>query len=74
MNALKSFRSFLEQFVHFKALGSRESKLNYMDFLDKLNDQIYELELLTGVKTLESVQRAGRRFAKKTQFPLGIIE
>ena len=74
LNALMSFRSFLEEFVQFEKLGSREAKLAYMDFADNLNQHIERLQLLTGQRTLESIERAGKRFAKKTQFPVGIIE
>ena len=44
-----------------------------MEFADNLNQQIEYLQIQTGERTIESIQRAGRRFAKKTQFPVGII-
>jgi hypothetical protein len=73
LNALKSFRDFLEQFIQFKKLETREAKNEYIEFASNLNQQIEYLQIQTGERTLESIQRAGRRFAKKTQFPLGII-
>ena len=73
LEKFRTLRSFLEQFVDIDKLGSREKEIEYMEFADNLNQQIEHLQIQTGERTLESIQRAGRRFAKKTQFPLGII-
>ncbi len=73
LNALRLFRSFIGESVPFKKLDTREAKVAYMKFVDNLNQQIEHLQIQTGERTIESIQRAGRRFAKKTQFPLGII-
>ncbi len=73
LNVLRLFHSFISESVPFKKLGTREAKVEYMKFVDNLNQQIEYLQIQTGERTLESIQRAGRRFAKKTQFPLGII-
>jgi hypothetical protein len=74
LTAIKSFRIFLTQLVQFDKLTSKESKVKYIKLIDKLNRQIENLEILTGQRTLESIEKAGKRFAKKTQFPLGIVE
>lgn len=73
LNVLRQFRSFMEESIQFKKLGTREAKTTYIEFAANLNQQIEYLQIQTGERTLESIQRAGRRFAKKTQFPLGII-
>jgi hypothetical protein len=73
LEKFRALRSFLEQFVDIDKLGSVEREIEYMEFVDNLVQQIEHLEIQTGERTLESIQRAGRRFAKKTQFPLGII-
>jgi hypothetical protein len=55
-------------------LASKEAKVKYIKLIDKLNRQIENLEILTGQRTLDGIEKAGKRFAKKTQFPLGIVE
>ena len=74
LSATKSFRLFLSKIIEFEKLKSIEAQVKYIKLIDKLNDHIEHLEILTGQRTLESIERAGKRFAKKTQFPVGIIE
>ena len=73
LEKFRALRSFLEQFVDIDKLGSVEKEVEYIEFASNLNQQIEYLQIQTGERTLESIQRAGRRFAKKTQFPLGVI-
>lgn len=73
LNAIKSFRIFLAQLIQFDKLTSKESRIKYIKLVDKLNQQIENLEILTGQKTLENLEKTRAQFAKKTQFPLGII-
>ena len=73
LNAVKYFRVFLTQLIQFDKLTSREARVRYIKLVDKLNQQIENLEILTGQKSLENLEKARLQFAKKTQFPLGII-
>jgi hypothetical protein len=73
LNAVKSFRIFLTQLIQFDKLISREARVRYIKLVDKLNQQIENLEILTGQKSLENLEKTRIQFAKKTQFPLGII-
>ena len=73
LDAVKSFRVFLTQLIQFDKLTSRESRVRYIKLVDKLNQQIENLEILTGQKSLKNLEKARIQFAKKTQFPLGII-
>jgi hypothetical protein len=72
LNAIKSFRVFLTQLVRFDSLNSRETKVKYIKLMDKLNQQIEHLEIATGQKTIENLEKTGKQFAKKTQYPIGI--
>jgi hypothetical protein len=72
LNAIKSFRVFLTQLVRFESLNSREAKVKFIKLMDKLNQQIEHLEIATGQKTIENLENIGKRFAQKTQFPIGI--
>ena len=73
LEKFRTLRSFLEQFIDIDNLGSVDMEIEYIEFASNLNQQIEYLQIQTGERTIESIQRAGRRFAKKTQFPLGII-
>lgn len=72
LNATKSFRVFVTQLIQFNALTSREAKVKYIKLVDKLNQQIENLEILTGQKTRENLEKTGQQFARKTQFSIGI--
>ena len=72
--ALKSFKAFLMQFVDFNKLSTKKAKLQYIDFVDKLNQQIESLEFLSGQITQEQLDIISKNFAKKTDFPVGIYE
>jgi hypothetical protein len=72
--ALQSFRDFLSQFVDFKKLSSKEAKLQYIDFMDNLNQQIEELEILSGQISQKELDTIAKNFSQKTQFPIGFTE
>ncbi len=72
--ALESFRSFLTEHIHFDMLPDKKSKLQYAEFATKLNQQIEELELLSGLITQEELDVIAKRFAKKWEFPVGIYD
>jgi hypothetical protein len=72
--ALQSFRGFLSQYVDFNKLSSKEAKLEYIDFMDKLNQQIEDLEKLSDQISQEQLDTIAKNFAKKTDFPVGIYE
>jgi hypothetical protein len=48
--------------------------LQYAEFATKLNQQIEELELLSGLITQEELDVIAKRFAKKWEFPVGIYD
>ena len=58
--------------VDIEALPSEKYQLAFIRFLSKLHQQIEALEILTGKTTPEQIERIGKRFAQKTQFPVGI--
>ena len=72
--ALKSFKSFLKTHINFHKLTDRKSKVQYIDFIDKLNQQIEELEKLSGLITQEELDVIANNFAKKMGFPVGIYD
>ena len=74
LEALKSFKSFLMTHIHFDKLPNKKSKLQYADFATKLNQQIEELEKLSGLITQEQIDAIALNFAKKTEFPVGIYD
>ena len=74
LDAIKTFRNFLIKHIDFNKLSSKKSKLEYIDFLDKINQQIEALELLSGQISQEQINTISENFSKKTDFPIGIYE
>jgi hypothetical protein len=74
LEALKSFKLFLITHIHFNKLSDKKAKLQYVEFIDKLNQQIEDLEKLSGQITQEELNNISKSFSKKTDFPVGIYE
>jgi hypothetical protein len=72
LNAIKSFRVFLTQLVRYDSINSREAKVKFIKLMDKLNQQIEHLEIVTGQKTIDNLEKTAKHFSQKTQFPIGI--
>ena len=60
------FSDFFNQLINNQILDSK-SKLEFIDFIDKLNLQKERLELEKGKLNLPDIQAAGKRIQKKAQ-------
>lgn len=70
---LTSMRAtFLENTDIDSLSNSKASK--FISFISKMNTQIEALEIIVGDKDLDSLIRAGKRFAKKTQSAIGMTD
>ena len=55
-------------------LSSEIQELNFIRLISKMNAQIEAFEIIVGKKDLESLKRAGKRFAQKTQSAIGMTD
>jgi hypothetical protein len=62
-----SYSSFLNKFLELKFVESKKSKLELIDFLDKLNLQRELLEIAQGQLTFSDVNKNAKRLGKKSQ-------
>lgn len=71
---LKSLKEYLINNVEIEDLPSDSQQLIYIKLLSRITQQIENFEILSNVKNIDSLKRAGKNFAKKTQFPIGFVE
>jgi hypothetical protein len=64
---LSTFTAFLEKYLKFDMVTSKQSKLNLVNFIDKLNLQRELLETEKGNINLSELEIASKRFGKKAQ-------
>jgi hypothetical protein len=62
-----SYSSFLNKLLELKFVESKKSKLELIDFLDKLNLQRELLEIAQGQLTFSDVNKNAKRLGKKSQ-------
>lgn len=72
MDAISALSKFILQNIKIETLPNREAKHKYIRFLSKLNEMYEALEILTGQTTVEQIEAAGKSFANKTRFAIGI--
>jgi hypothetical protein len=61
------FAVFLEQFVESGFIDSKQSKLEFINFIDKLNMQKELLEIESKAVNLKDIKIAANRLGKKSQ-------
>ncbi len=71
---LEAFKEFVLKFIDIESMPTREAKASYIRFLSKITENIESLEILTGKVTIEEIKAAGKSFARKTQFAVGIYD
>jgi hypothetical protein len=71
---LKSLREYLIKSVEIDDLPSSNQQLIYIKLLSRITHQIENFEILSNVKKIDSLKRASKSFAQKTQFPIGFTE
>lgn len=64
---IDAFSSFVEQLMELRLTSSKQSKLELINFIDKLNMQKELLELEKGETTIADIQTAANRLGKKAQ-------
>ena len=74
MADISALSKFIIQNIKIDTLPSQEAKHKYIRFLSKLNEMHEALEILTGQVNVEQIEAAGKSFARKTQFAIGIYE
>ena len=74
MDAISSLSKFVIQNIKIDTLSTQEAKHKYIRFLSKLNEMHEALEILTGQVSIEEIEAAGKSFARKTQFAIGIYD
>ena len=62
-----SYSTFLNKLLELKFVESKKSKLELIDFLDKLNLQRELLEIAQGQLTFSDVNKNAKRLGKKSQ-------
>jgi hypothetical protein len=62
-----SYSSFLNKLLELKFVESKKSKLELIDFLDKLNLQRELIEIAQGQLTFSDVNKNAKRLGKKSQ-------
>ena len=70
---LTSMRDSLLENTDIDSLSDKEAS-KFIGRLSKINSQIEALEIAVGDKKLDSLMRAGRRFAQKTQSVVGMTD
>ena len=71
---LDALKEFMLKHIDIEALPSQEATHKYIRFLSKLNEMHEALEILTGQMKIEEIEAAGKSFARKTQFAIGIYD
>jgi hypothetical protein len=61
------FTDLLNKYLEFQFLTSRNTKLEFINFIDKLNLQKEIIELQKGVTNIDDIKTASRRLGKKAQ-------
>ena len=69
---LNAIRETLLKNTDIDALASEIKELNFIRLISKINAQIEAFEIIVGKKDINSLKRAGQRFAQKTVSPIGI--
>ncbi|HVW12867.1 MAG TPA: hypothetical protein VHB54_03545 [Mucilaginibacter sp.] len=64
---INSFSTFLEQYLELQFAGSKQSKLDFINFIDKLNMQKELLEIASGEANMNDIKIAAQRLGKKSQ-------
>ncbi len=64
---IDSFASFLEQYLKLQSTMSKSSKLEIINFLDKLNMQKELLDIASGKEDASEISIAARRLGAKAQ-------
>jgi hypothetical protein len=65
---LTSLKDYLIKNIDIDSLSSDAQELNYIRILSKITVQIENFEIIIGRKDIESLKRAAKRFAKRTQY------
>ena len=71
---LEALKEFTLKHIDIESLPCQEAKHKYIRFLSKLNEMHEALEILTGQVSIEEIEAAGKSFARKTQFAIGIYD
>ncbi|MBS1532785.1 MAG: hypothetical protein JSU01_20955 [Bacteroidetes bacterium] len=64
---IDSFSLFLEQYLELQFVSSKQSKLDLINFIDKLNMQKELLEIASGEANMNDIKIAAQRLGKKSQ-------
>lgn len=68
IDVLTSLKDYLLNNIDIDSLSSDVQELNYIRILSKITVQIEKFEIIIGRKDVESLKRASKRFAKRTQY------
>lgn len=74
MDAIEALKKFIIENIDIDTLPTKEAQHKYIRFLSKLSEMYETLEILTGKVTIEEIKAAGKSFARKTQFAVGIYD
>jgi hypothetical protein len=69
---LNAIRETLLKNTDIDTLTSEIKELNFIRLISKINAQIEAFEIIVGKKDINDLKRAGKRFAQKTAFPIGV--
>jgi hypothetical protein len=64
---LTLFTEVLNKYLELKFLRNKKTKIEFLNFIDKLNLQKEMINLQKGVTNLEDIKTAANRFGRKSQ-------
>ena len=61
------FTQVLNKYLEFQMLDDKKKKLEFINFIDKLNLQKEQLHLQKGITNINDIKEAAQRFGRKSQ-------
>ncbi len=74
ITVLTSLKNYILTNIDIDALPTDALQLKFIKLISQLNEQIEAFDILAGTFSHEDLKRIGQRFARKTQYPVGLTD